>query len=67
MENNYLITYEQVPAILKSFLHVDWEELSKETRTSAPSSYYLKMKETGTAFETEALLSVTPVPQGFLN
>lgn len=58
---------KQVPAILKSFLHVDWEELSKETRTSAPSSYYLKMKETGTAFETEALLSVTPVPQGFLN
>lgn len=58
---------KQVPAILKSHLRVDWEELSKGTRTSVPSSYYLKMKETGTAFETEALLSLTPPPEGFLN
>lgn len=58
---------KQVPAILKSYLGVDWEELSKGTRTSVQSSYWLKMKETGTAFETEARLSVTPPPVGFLN
>lgn len=58
---------KQVPAILKSHLRVDWEELSKETRTSVLHSYYLEMKETGTDFQIEALLSLTPPPESFLN
>lgn len=53
-------------AMLKAMLGVDWNTLSKDTRTNVIPSYYLKMKEVGTEYKTIGLLDITPIPENVL-
>lgn len=53
-------------SLMRKFLHISWDATDRSGRFTPPKEYHLLMRETGTAYEVDATVKLTFLPEGLL-